>query len=339
MFGQEMRQLRIYRRAVVQSTNRMVSMLRVKTWHGAVQLLLNSLSDILVITVAAYLVLNNQLSLGVMFGFYAYKQVLADKLNALSNSYFQSRLLSVHTTNVGDVLLSPGENDEDSSLTIERQPTLQFDGITYSYPEADHPTLDNFNLTVAPGETVGVTGPSGGGKSTLIKLLTGSLEPAKGDILLGTTSIVGVSPRRIREHLAVVLQSDHLLTGTLLENVTMFEQSPDMAKVEAALADAGLTEDIAKMAAGLKTFLMGHAPTLSGGQKQRLLLARAFYKNASVLVLDEATSALDVDLEIHVCDAIRRKGLTTLMVAHRQETLARCDRVIRVGDRLSGAPA
>ncbi len=332
MFGQEMRQLQNYRRMVVTSTNRMLDMLRVKTWSDAAQMLLASVGDVTIVSAAAYYVLTGSLSLGVMFGFYAYKQILSEKLNNLSTSYFQFRLLSVYTDNVADVLLSPPEDDNNRPLKVSTRPTLKFEDVNFTYDEADRPTLKSFNLTVAPGEIVGVTGRSGGGKSTLIKLLTGSLQPTRGSIRLDDEELVGIPPRRVREHLAVVLQHDHLLTGTLLDNITMFEALPDMTKVAEAVADAGLTQDIAAIPTGLSTFIMGHAPTLSGGQRQRLMLARAFYKSAAVLVLDEATSALDVALEVHVCDAIRRKGLTTVMVAHRQETLARCDRVVRLGD-------
>lgn len=331
MFGQEMRQLFNYKRTVVASTNRMLDMLRVKTWHESVQTLLSSLSDVLVVAVAVYMVLEGSLTMGVLFGFYAYKNILAEKLHSLGAAYFSFRLLSVYSSNVADVLLSEKEKESDRPLKVSAKPALYFENINFTYDEADHPTLSNFNLSIAPGEIVGVTGPSGGGKSTLIKLLTGSLEPSSGSIKLDQESLIGVPPKHIREHMGVVLQSDYLLTGTLLDNITMFESNPDMEKVIQAVEDAALSQDIGNLVNGLNTFILGHAPTLSGGQKQRLLLARAFYKNAPVLVLDEATSALDVEREIHVCEAIRRKGLTTLMIAHRQETLSRCDKVVRVG--------
>lgn len=331
MFGQEMRQLLNYRRTIMASTNRMLDMLRVKTWHESVQTLLSSLSDVIIVAACVYMVLNGSLSLGVLFGFYAYKNILAEKLRSLGGAYFSFRVLSIYTSNVADVLLNPTEKENDRALRVSEKPALKFENINFTYDEADHPTLSNFSLEVSPGEIVGVTGPSGGGKSTLIKLLTGSLEPSSGAIKLDDESLIGVAPKQIREHMAVVLQSDFLLTGTLLDNITMFEVNPDMEKVVQAVQDAALVDDISKLANGLHTFILGHAPTLSGGQKQRLLLARAFYKNAPVLVLDEATSALDVEREIHVCEAIRRKGLTTLMIAHRQETLSRCDKVVRVG--------
>lgn len=330
MFGQELRQVRSYHRSVGSSTNRMIDMLRVQTWHDTWQTLLAATGDILVVAMAASFVMDGTLSLGVLFGFYAYKQILANKVASLGQAYFKFRLLSVYTSNVADILLNPVEAQSKTEMHVSERPTLQFEDIKFAYPDCD-PVLRNFNLTVAPGEIVGVTGPSGGGKSTLVKLLTGSLQPASGDIKLDGESLVGRAPRDVRQHLSVVLQSDHLMTGTVLENVTMFEQKPDLERARQALTDAGLLAEVEALPSDLYTFLMGHAPTFSGGQKQRLMLARAFYKNASVLVLDEATSALDVAKEIHICEAIRKKGLTTLIVAHRQETLARCDRVVHVG--------
>lgn len=331
MFGQETRQLQGFRRTVMASTNRMLDMMRVRAWHGSILGVIGALSDVAVVATSAYLVLSGSISLGLMFGFYAYRQILSDKLNGLSSSYFQFRVLSVYTNNVADVLLSAPEPDNHRALAVSARPALEFRNVSFTYDEADAPTVSHFSLRVAPGEIVGITGRSGGGKSTLIKLLTGSLEPQEGQVCLDEASIAGVPPKVIREHMAVVLQSDHLFTGTLLDNVTMFDPHPDMPRVHQAIEDAALSTEVGSMPAGLSTYILGHAPTLSGGQRQRLMLARAFYKNAAVLVLDEATSALDVASEVHICEAIRKKGLTTLLVAHRQETLARCDRIVRLG--------
>lgn len=332
MFGQELRQVRAYRKAVINSTNRMLDMIRVHTWHDAAQTLVTAVGDVIVVGLGAAFAISGDLSLGVLFGFYAYKQILAAKVAALGNAYFKFRLLSVYAGNVSDILLSPPEPEGSKPLHVSSNPSLRFKEVTFAYEDSD-PTLEDFSLTIQPGEIVGVTGPSGGGKSTLVKLLTGSLQPSRGEILLDSETLIGRPPKVVREHLSVVLQSDHLMTGTVLENVTMFDKSPDLARVKEALEDACISQEVSELPNGLHTFIMGHAPTLSGGQRQRLMLARAFYKNAKVLVLDEATSALDVAKEIHICEAIRRKGLTTLMVAHRHETLTRCDRVVRVGDR------
>jgi len=328
MFGQELRQAQGFRRTIMASTNRMLDMMRIRTWHSSIESIVAALGDIAIVAASAYLVLSESISLGLMFGFYAYRQILSDKLHSLSGSYFQFRVLSVYASNVADVLLSPAEDETAQTLAVGPKPSLEFRDVTFTYEEADSPILANFQLKVAPGEIVGVTGRSGGGKSTLIKLLTGSLVPQQGAIYLGAASLTGVPPKQVREHMAVVLQSDHLFTGTLLENITMFDPSPDLDRVKAAVDDAALVADLGQMPAGLNTYILGHAPTLSGGQRQRIMLARAFYKEAAILVLDEATSALDVENEIHICEAIRRKGLTTLLVAHRQETLARCDRVV-----------
>ncbi len=330
MFGQELRQLRNYRASAIASTNRLVDVQRLKTLQTGLQTLMTALGDVVLVTASGYMVIHNTLSLGVMFGFYAYKQILTQKLVTLSTSFLKLKYLKIYVNSLGDILSSPVEATSNQILTVSARPALHFEKVCFTYDEADNPTLKDFDLTVRPGEIVGLTGLSGGGKSTLIKLLTGALEPSRGSIRLDGNELVGVPPKCVREHLGVVLQSDHLLTGTLVDNITMFETDPDMERVKQAVADAAFIDDVADLPTGLDTFLLGHAPALSGGQKQRLVLARAFYKNAAVLVLDEATSALDLEREIHVCDAIRRKGLTTLMIAHRQETLARCDRVVRL---------
>jgi ATP-binding cassette subfamily B protein RaxB len=194
--------------------------------------------------------------------------------------------------------------------------------------------LEQFSLVIEPGTVVGLTGPSGCGKSTVVRLLTGAEVPQSGTIRLGGVDITQRPPGEYRSLMAVVLQEESLFTGTLAENITMFDASPDSARLEEAVQSAGLAAVISDLPLGLQTHILGSSATLSGGQKQRLMLARAFYKAAPVLILDEATSALDTVLEIAVSDAIRRRGLTTLVVAHRAETLSRCDKIVTLKPHL-----
>lgn len=331
MFGNEPHLLSEFRSKMIASTNGALGIARLKAWQTMLSELVTSTGDILLIAMAASLVIKGILSIGAMVGFFAYKQILASKLAALTQAYFDIKLMSVHVDNISDILMDECEAPKMQIPPVAARPKLVFESVDFRYEGALHPTLKNFDLTVGPGEIVGVTGASGCGKSTLIKILTGALTAQAGSIRLDTLELTKVSPQSFREFFGIVLQSDHLLTGTLLENVTMFDPRPDLPRVEQALQDAAIFEFVESCPSGLDMFIQGHAPTLSGGQKQRLMLARAFYKNAPVLVMDEATSHLDVDTEIAVCEAIRRKGLTTLIVAHRQETLSRCDRVLELG--------
>lgn len=331
-FGTESFQRRSYLAAVLRSSNRLLDLHRLGILLRTTQGTLTALEEIVIVSLAGYMVMSGQLSLGTMFGFYAYKQIFSVKLTALVNAFMNVRELKLHAENVGDITFAQTEEPASQPLQLGAQASLAFENVDFAYEGSEGYLLRNFSLTVQPGEIVGVTGPSGGGKSTLVKILLGALKPRTGSVRIGGVNVTNKSPSDYRPMLSVVMQSDSLFTGTLLQNITMFAERPDLARVQQAVKDAAFEHDVAQFPMGLNSTISGINSTLSGGQKQRLLLARAFYKNAPILVLDEATSALDVAREIKVAEAIRRKGLTTLIVAHREETLRRCDRVVTLGD-------
>ncbi len=329
-FGREAQQQRLYTAAMLRSTNRSMDVERLQLLHRSVLTVVAALEEIVVITLAGYMVLNGKLTVGTMFGFYAYKQIFSAKIASLTNSYLQLRLLGIHTQNVADITAMEPEKREQTPLVVRPKPSLKFENICFRYDESEEHVLKDLNLEVRPGEIVGVTGPSGCGKSTLVKLLTGALQPESGAIRLDGVDLTKVAPGTYRPLMAVVMQDESLFTGNVIENITMFEEAPDMARVRDAARLAALDKDLEAMSMGLHTHVMAGSPALSGGQRQRLVLARAFYKRAPVLVLDEATSALDVEREQLIAQAIRELGLTTFIVAHRKETLDGCDRVIRL---------
>lgn len=330
-FGTENFQRRSYLSAVLRSSNRMLDLHRLGILLRTSQGALTALEEIVIVSLAGYMVMSGELSLGTMFGFYAYKQIFSVKLTALVTAFMNVRELKLHAENVGDVTFAQPEEPVSQPLQTDGQPSLSFENIDFAYEGAEDYLLRNFSLRVEPGEIVGVTGASGGGKSTLVKILLGALKPRAGVVRIAGVNVTDKPPGLYRPLLSVVMQADSLFTGTLLQNITMFEERPDLARARQAVLDAQFEHDVAQFPMGLNSTISGINPTLSGGQRQRLLLARAFYKNAPILVLDEATSALDVAREIKVAEAIRRKGLTTLIVAHREETLRRCDRVVTLG--------
>jgi ATP-binding cassette subfamily B protein RaxB len=181
---------------------------------------------------------------------------------------------------------------------------------------------------VAPGESVAIVGPSGGGKTTLIKLMLGLLAPTDGKIFAGGIDIQKLGIDRYRKLVGTVMQDDQLFAGSIADNVSFFDPSPDEAAIERFARLASVHDDIVAMPMGYNTLIGDMGAALSGGQKQRILLARALYKRPRILFLDEATSALDVQKERAVNDAIRSLKLTRIVIAHRPETIASAERVI-----------
>ncbi len=206
---------------------------------------------------------------------------------------------------------------------------IEFRGVSFDYGASERPTLDAISFKVAPGEMVALAGPSGSGKTTLVNLLPRFFDPTGGAILLDGVPTAEYALHALRSQMAMVSQDVVLFNDTIAANVA-YGQTPDRARVQAALEAANLADAVAAMPDGLDTIVGGNGMRLSGGQRQRLAIARAIYKDAPILILDEATSALDSESERHVQAALERlmEGRTTLVIAHRLSTIERADRIL-----------
>jgi subfamily B ATP-binding cassette protein MsbA len=206
---------------------------------------------------------------------------------------------------------------------------IEFRDVSFTYAASERPILEKVSFKVAPGEMIALAGPSGSGKSTLVNLLPRFFDPKGGTILVDGVPINDYDVHELRGQMAMVSQDVVLFNDTIAANVA-YGQTPDRARVEAALLAANLADVVAAMPQGIDTPIGGNGMRLSGGQRQRLAIARAIYKDAPILILDEATSALDSESERHVQAALERlmQGRTTLVIAHRLSTIERADRIL-----------
>ena len=205
---------------------------------------------------------------------------------------------------------------------------LELRGVTFGYNPTAPPLLARFDLVVAPGERVAVVGRSGSGKSTLTKVVTGQYVPWEGAVLLDGRARAECAPGVLADGLAVVSQDVEVFAASVRDNVTLWDDTIDDAAVTAALRDACVYEELAARPGGLDWMLGEGGRGLSGGQRQRLAIARALVRDPRIVVLDEATSALDPLTEVRIDAALRRRGCTCLIVAHRLSTVRDADQIV-----------
>ncbi|MFB6426620.1 thiol reductant ABC exporter subunit CydD [Streptomyces microflavus] len=212
---------------------------------------------------------------------------------------------------------------------------LELEGVTVRHEGRTEPSLDAVSLTVEPGETVALVGPSGVGKSTLLNVVLGFAVPDEGRVRVGGRDLAELDPERWRSRIAWVPQRPHLFAGTIAENVRFARPDADDAAVLAALRDAGAYDFVAELPDGERTLLGEDGSGLSAGQRQRLAIARAFLADRPLLLLDEPTASLDGETEAGIVDAVRRlaAGRTVLLVVHRPALLAVADRVVTLEPR------
>ena len=208
--------------------------------------------------------------------------------------------------------------------------SVTFERVSFAYPGRDVEVLRAVDLELRPGETVAVIGPSGGGKSTLLSLLLRFAEPSSGRILVGGADLTTLDVAAWRRLLAYVPQSPTLFRGTIADNVRLGDASADHARVRAAVELAGAHDFVAALPQGYETIVGDGGRVVSAGQRRRLALARAFLRDAPLVLLDEPTADLDPESAAVVGDAIERLrvGRTVLVVAHRPELAARADRIL-----------
>lgn len=213
---------------------------------------------------------------------------------------------------------------------------IQFEHVSFAYgPPPDAPwVLRDVCFQVEPGQCIGLVGRTGAGKTTLVSLLMRFYDPIEGRILLDGLDLRDLSIESLRNQFSIVLQEPVLFASSIAENIAYSRPGATMAQIEAAARAAGAHDFIMRLPEGYATQVGERGMRLSGGERQRISLARAFLKDAPILILDEPTSSVDLETERQIMDAMQRllEGRTTFIIAHRLATLARCHRILRVED-------
>ena len=290
------------------------------------------LSFLLTVYFGAAAVIDQRLTVGLLLAFLAYRSSFTSSASALVSQLQRWRLLGVHLDRLSDIVT---EKKEEVLIASARQllpgPSIRVEGLTFAYSPAESPVLAEVDLDIPKGSFVAITGLSGSGKTTLMRLLLGLLQPVAGQIFVDSVPLGPATVAGWRARAAAVMQDDHLLTGTLADNIAFFDPRPDEQLIEHASRLARIHDDIIRMPMGYYSLVSDMGAALSSGQRQRILLARALYRDPDVLFLDEGTANLDPDTEVQIANMIARLDITRVVIAHRPALVERADIVFELG--------
>ncbi len=336
LFGRQEERRSRWLNLVVDATNRDLATQKLGLAFRCANSLVFGLERIAIVWLGALLVLGSAFSVGMLFAFISYKEQFSARVAGLIDKMIELRMLGLQAERLADIVLSPPEASGPGLPVDDIEPTLEVANVSFRYSDTEPFVLLGCSFAVRSGESVAVVGPSGGGKTTLVKLMLGLLAPTDGRILAGGVDIQKLGIDRYRKLVGTVMQDDQLFAGSIADNISFFDPAPDRGAIERYARMAAVHDDIAAMPMAYNTLIGDMGAALSGGQKQRILLARALYKQPRILFLDEATSALDVQKERAVNEAVRSLNLTRILIAHRPETIASAERVIVLqGGRLA----
>jgi ATP-binding cassette, subfamily B, bacterial len=334
-FGQEDREARRYARHSQESLRENVRVAFVEGVFGVLIGLATAAGTATVLFMGVRLVLSGALTLGDLLLVVGYLTQIYGPLNTLSSSKatLQSSLASVERAfslldEAPDVAERP-----DAQALARASGAVIFRGVSFAYREND-PVLHNVSFGIDPGTRVGISGRTGAGKSTLMSLLTRFYDPTEGEILLDGRDLRDYKLADLRDQFAIVLQEPVLFSTSIAENISYARPHAKREEVVEAAKAANAHEFIVELSDGYETEVGERGMSLSGGERQRIALARAFLKDAPILILDEPTSSVDTKTEAAIMDAMERlmRGRTTLMIAHRLGTLANCDTRLEIED-------
>jgi ATP-binding cassette, subfamily B, bacterial CvaB/MchF/RaxB len=306
---------------------------RAKISFKAINDTIFGLENVITIYLAARLALHNLITIGMIFAFISYKLQFAERTALLIEKLIDLRILGLHLDRLADIALTPLERGHDQDLSYMRpiQGAIELRNVCFRYAETEPLILDNVNLSIAKGQFVTIMGPSGAGKTTLIKIMLGLLEPTSGEVLIDGLPLGLIGPRAYREQIAAVMQEDQLLSGSIADNICFFEPTFDPQRMVECAQIAGIHDEITAMPMSYNSLIGDMGSSLSSGQKQRVLLARALYHRPKILFLDEGTAHLDTERERDINMNLRSLGMTRVSVAHRPEITHGTDTVLRFG--------
>jgi ATP-binding cassette subfamily B protein RaxB len=320
-----------YQNLVVEHTNANVRAQNIAIVHRAANGLIFGLENVAVIWLAALLVIDGSFSVGMLFGFLAFKLLFLTRVNNLVDKGIEFRMLDLHAERIADIALATPEPVRTTAADATNVPlSIEGRGLGFAYGVEGF-AFRGVDIAVHPGETVAIVGPSGSGKTTLVKVLVGLLDRTEGALRVAGRDARDWDRAAFRGRIGVVMQDDQLFVGTIEDNISFFDPQHNAERVRECAALARIHDDIESMPMQYNTIVGSMGIALSGGQKQRVLLARALYRKPQILFLDEAFDQLDLAREREITEGLKHLGMGLVIVSHRPETVRAVDRLVALG--------
>ncbi|HDH0343224.1 TPA: peptidase domain-containing ABC transporter [Klebsiella pneumoniae] len=316
----------------IDAINSGIKLTKMDLFFGGINTFVAACDQVAILWLGTSLVIDNQMTIGMFVAFGSFRGQFSDRVASLTNFLLQLRMMSLHNERIADIALHEKEEKKpELDIVADMTPvSLETTDLSYRYDSQSAPVFSGLYLSVTPGESVAITGTSGAGKTTLMKVLCGLFEPDSGKVLVNGTDIRQLGINNYHQMIACVMQDDRLFSGSIRENICGFSEEMDEAWMIECARASYIHDVIMKMPMGYETLIGELGEGLSGGQKQRIFIARALYRRPGILFMDEATSSLDTESERFVNVAIRNMNITRVIIAHRETTLRTVDRTISI---------
>ncbi|MDE9545322.1 peptidase domain-containing ABC transporter [Xenorhabdus bovienii] len=326
---------RIYSDKVKSLNKSEIKKKKIEIFTNAISSIIIALDQIIILWIGSYLVINNSITIGMFIAFNTYRGQFSDRVTNVINKSIELKLLSLHNERLSEIALQEKEIfKNDTNVENNKMASLELSNVSYMYDGASHSVISDFSIKIDEGESVAIIGPSGTGKSTLIKIMCGLIKPQSGEVLFNNSDIYLLGINNYRKNISCILQEDKLFSGSIAENISGFDDDIDMDYVVECAIKANIHSEIASFPMGYYTQLSELGGSISGGQKQRIMIARALYKNPKIIFMDEATSHLDTNNESFINKSISNLNMTRIIVAHRESTIKSADRIIHLNAEL-----
>ncbi|HBD3541639.1 TPA: peptidase domain-containing ABC transporter [Escherichia coli] len=316
----------------IDAINSGIKLTRMDLLFGGINTFVTACDQVVILWLGAGLVIDNQMTIGMFVAFSSFRGQFSERVTSLTSFLLQLKIMSLHNERIADIALHEKEEKKhEIEIVAHMGPiSLETNDLSYRYDSQSAPIFSALSLSVAPGESVAITGASGAGKTTLMKVLCGLFEPDSGRVLINGIDIRQIGINNYHRMIACVMQDDRLFSGSIRENICGFAEEMDEEWMVECARASHIHDVIMNMPMGYETLIGELGEGLSGGQKQRIFIARALYRKPGILFMDEATSALDSESEHFVNVAIKNMNITRVIIAHRETTLKTVDRVISI---------